>query len=152
MDSSISHDPFAPEGTTDVTNPISVEFDAARWERAGASEDEIADLRASFDESTVEERAGMNGWMSSVSDSDLADWLAGDEAGHKSIEDLTAGRDATAAELEAAPSGRGIAERKRAAEAAQSALDAVLSPANSDDGESDDSGPNDGEDADDVED
>lgn len=66
MDSEIHHDPFAPEGANAMTD-----FDAARWSRAGATDEELAVLTVEHDVLPEVERAGMNGWITSVSDGDL---------------------------------------------------------------------------------
>ena len=82
-----------------MIDPITVTFDEARWRRVGATDDEIAELQATWDSSTDEERAGLAGWMQSSVDSALTAWLTeafgqGDRLPTKNAEDPEDGSEA----------------------------------------------------------
>ena len=60
-----SYDPFRAEETTVAT------FDAARWTRAGATPEQLADLEAEFDAATPDGQEGLTLRLASSSDGDL---------------------------------------------------------------------------------
>jgi hypothetical protein len=80
VDSSISHDPFAPD-TDPEGNPVTLvnspeaAFNETRWEQAGATEAQIEDLHVQFDNLHPSEQAAFNEWMKGQSNNDLLAWL-----------------------------------------------------------------------------
>jgi hypothetical protein len=102
MDSTISHDPFAPDERQEATTMTDAEFNEDRWLRAGASEDELAVLRVAFEAYTPEERAGVEAWMASASDADLAEYLHGKADDETFAEATDAVADLAAAEAKVA--------------------------------------------------
>jgi acetoin utilization deacetylase AcuC-like enzyme len=124
MDSSISHDPFAPDVDMEG-NPMHAEpFNAARWEQAGATEEQIAELEAAYNDLSVEERNGITAWMKSVSNAELAVFMHSGS----SIEELeTAVAEAQQAYETAEKGEKRIAARTL--KAAQQALDTALAAA-----------------------
>jgi hypothetical protein len=60
-----SYDPFRAEEITVAT------FDAARWTRAGATPEQLADLEAEFDAATPDGQEGLTLRLASSSDGDL---------------------------------------------------------------------------------
>lgn len=74
MDSSISHDPFAPDDTTGgAAEPIA--FREARFRAAGATEEEVEQYRADFMEWDDEEKAGANQIIDEVDDDQMRTWI-----------------------------------------------------------------------------
>jgi hypothetical protein len=69
MDSSISHDPFAPDSTTFAS------FRDDRWRRAGATEEEVGQLSEAFDQMAPLDRNAEARAIDSVSDIDLQEAL-----------------------------------------------------------------------------
>jgi hypothetical protein len=112
-------------------DPTNVEFDAARWAKAGATQEQLEELETSFTEQPDADRAGFNAWMASVSDSDLFDWLNGP----LTIQELEQEVEKAKADVENAVKGE-IRDAKRALKAAETALEEALASQEPEDDES----------------
>lgn len=101
MDSSQSNDPFRGEGHGELDGaaleeaPV-LEFDEARWRRAGATDDQVAALHERWDGYTDEEKANEDAWMKATSDPEIAAYLNPQPQAESPTPDPQAGNPAVA--------------------------------------------------------
>lgn len=78
MDSSIHHDPFAPEDASDASDPVS--FRANRWRAVGATDEEVASYASAHNELDDSDKANNNIIVDQADDDQMREWLDQDRA------------------------------------------------------------------------